>query len=242
MPWFFFGLAFAFLNAMTMLINQKYRLDGRLISGMRGIGVAILYFPAIFFVSAPSSGVFWLLIILEGAISTFFNARLYASAAKYGAGSTSRMNVLAIAFGMVSWWIIDWRRFISLAEDPIVFVGIMAALALTGAGFLAMSKGGFKKGEISYMMPAVVVLAAMMINRKELMSHADLLSASVFYCEVSILFSGVANLGLYAHGNGSANLLRELSKSSVVKAGIIMAANDFNRKSRRFVCSQSCLC
>ena len=148
MPWFFFGLAFAFLNAMTMLINQKYRLDGRLISGMRGIGVAILYFPAIFFVSAPSSGVFWLLIILEGAISTFFNARLYASAAKYGAGSTSRMNVLAIAFGMVFWWIIDWRRFISLAEDPIVFVGIMAALALTGAGFLAMSKGGFKKGEI----------------------------------------------------------------------------------------------
>ena len=101
MIWFTAGLAFAFFGAITMLINQKYKLDGQLISGMRGVGVAALYLPALFFLTPPTNKTFWLLIVAEGLISTFYNARLYESSGRYGASSTSLINVLSIAIGMV---------------------------------------------------------------------------------------------------------------------------------------------
>ena len=71
MIWFAAGLAFAFLNAITMLINQRYKVDGRLMSGMRGIGVALLFLPALFFAPVTKKCVFWLLIAAEGLVSTF---------------------------------------------------------------------------------------------------------------------------------------------------------------------------
>ena len=55
-----------------MLVNQKYKLDGSLISGMRGVGVALIYSPASLFVPFPKSHLFWWLIVAEGLLSAFF--------------------------------------------------------------------------------------------------------------------------------------------------------------------------
>ena len=66
MVWFVAGLLFALFNAGTMLVNQKYKLDGSLISGMRGVGVALIYSPAALFVPFPKSHLFWWLIVAEG--------------------------------------------------------------------------------------------------------------------------------------------------------------------------------
>lgn len=225
MSWFATGIIFAFLGAITMIINQRYRLDGHLISGMRGVGVGILFFPAVFFVEFPKSPLFWALVILEAFISTFYNARIYAAAAMYGAGSASRINVLSIAFGLVFWWILDYRQFLRLWANPVEFFGVLAALALVGWGFYLMHKSSSasRHGELAFMMPAVVVLAAMMINRKEIMEHAEFFSASVYYCTVAIFLSGVSNLVIFGVRNGFEGLKEKLCKIKVAEAGIFMA-------------------
>lgn len=79
-----------------MLVSQKYKIEGVLMSGLRGVGVAAIYSPAAFFVPFPESPEFWALIVLEGVLSSFFNSRLYASAARFGAGTTSRISMLAV--------------------------------------------------------------------------------------------------------------------------------------------------
>ena len=87
-----------------MIINQRYRLDGHLISGMRGVGVGILFFPAVFFVEFPKSPWFWALVILEAFISTFYNARIYAAAAMYVRGWKRFQNKCAfysVRFGVL---------------------------------------------------------------------------------------------------------------------------------------------
>lgn len=225
MAWFGTGIIFAFLGAITMLINQRYRLDGHLISGMRGVGVGILFFPAVFFVELPKSPLFWALIVLEAFISTFYNARIYAASAMYGAGSASRINILSIAFGLVFWWILDYRRFIKLWENPPEFFGVIASLLVVGWGFYLMHKSSSanRPGELSFMMPAVIVLAVMMINRKEIMEHADFFSASVYYCTVAIFLSGLSNLVIYGLKNGFAALKEKLCKIKVAEAGVFMA-------------------
>ena len=159
---------------------------------------------------------FWALVILEAFISTFYNARIYAAAAMYGAGSASRINVLFIAFGLVFWWILDYRQFLRLWANPVEFFGVLAALALVGWGFYLMHKSSSasRHGELAFMMPAVVVLAAMMINRKEIMEHAEFFSA---------FLSGVSNLVIFGVRNGFEGLKEKLCKIKVAEAGIFMA-------------------
>ncbi len=216
---------FAFLGAITMLINQRYRLDGHLISGMRGVGVGILFFPAVFFVEFPKSPLFWGLVLLEAFILTFYNARIYAAAARYGAGSTSRINVLSIAFGLVFWWILDSQRFFRLWADQFAFWGILVSLIVVGAGFYLMHKSSSadRPGELAFMMPAVVVLAGMMINRKEIMEHAEFFSAAVYYCTAAIFLSGVFNLIVYGLKNSFADLKDRLGEIGIVEVGVFMA-------------------
>ena len=76
MLWLATGILFAVFNAGTMLVSQKYKIEGVLMSGLRGVGVAAIYSPAAFFVPFPKSPEFWALIVLEGVLSSFFNSRL----------------------------------------------------------------------------------------------------------------------------------------------------------------------
>lgn len=224
MIWFTAGLAFAFFGAITMLINQKYKLDGQLISGMRGVGVAALYLPALFFLTPPTNKTFWLLIVAEGLISTFYNARLYESSGRYGASSTSLINVLSIAIGMVFWWILYENRFLSLINTPAAFTGIVVSLFLVGGGFFFMTANSLKKGEIAYMIPAVIAVAIMMIVRKEIMMHADFMSAMAYYCACAIFFSGMANLTLYSLKVGNVSkVAKKLADKRILIVGVFMS-------------------
>lgn len=225
MDWFIAGLLFSFFGALTMLVNQKFKLEGHLISGMRGVGIGVAFWFALPFVEFPKSILFWCLILFQACISTFFNARLYESSARYGADSTARISVLAIAYGMVFWWIVDFERFFSLLDSPFVFTGIIISLILISWGFyyMALQKSVAQKGEIAYLMPAVIVSAIMLINRKEVMEHADFMSAAIYYCAVSIFISGVANLFIYGLKKGFKNLVSELKTPHILKAGAYMA-------------------
>lgn len=208
-----------------MLINQKYKLDGHLISGLRGIFVGLLFCAAIPFVDFPKSEIFWVLIAVQVALSTFYNARFYESAARYGAGSTARISVLAIAFGVVFWWIIDYERFLLLLRDAPVLFGIILSLAVVCAGFyfMALRNSRTQAGELAYLMPAVVISAVILINRKEVMSHADFFSAAVYYCAVSIFLSGALNILIYAFKVGFKTFKTRLRTPRVLRAGLIMA-------------------
>ena len=225
MEWFVAGLMFAVFNAITMLINQHYRLDGHLISGLRGIFVGFIYIPLMFVVEFPHGAYFWSLILAEGALSAFFNARLYSSSAIYGAAATSTISVLAIAFSTVFWWLADFSQFVSLLKHPAVLFGIIAALGLVVWGFRSFSaaqKTTTKRGAVSYMMPAVVVFAAMLVIRKDAMDAVNFYSATVYYGGVSIFISGVFNMGVYTRKHGVDFLERKTDSHKVIKAGILM--------------------
>ena len=71
MLWLAAGILFAVFNAGTMLVSQKYKIEGVFMSGLRGVGVAAIYSPAAFFVPFPKSPEFWALIVLEGVLSSF---------------------------------------------------------------------------------------------------------------------------------------------------------------------------
>lgn len=224
MIWFIFGMMFAFFNSVTMLVNQKFQINGHLISGVRGVGVAALFLPATFFLTPPKSSLFWGLIVLQGMMSSFFNARLYSSSAKFGAGATSRISALAVVFGLGAWWIVDYQRLVELWDSPPVFAGILVSLAVVVVSFFFMSqsKSSASMAEMKYMLPAVVLLAFMMIVRKEIMESSAFLSAIVYYCVLSIAMSGAWNLIYYARENTLKGLVSQLKTRRIAIGCISM--------------------
>lgn len=203
MLWLAAGILFAVFNAGTMLVSQKYKIEGVLMSGLRGVGVAAIYSPAAFFVPFPESPEFWALIVLEGVLSSFFNSRLYASTARFGAGTTSRISMLAVPIGLVMWWIIMPKRFFELEGAPLVFAGLAVSMAAICLSFYKMSSGGgAMRGQLAFLTPAVVVLAVMMIVRKEAMEAVAFESAAVYYPLCAIFLSGAINLTVFALHSG----------------------------------------
>ena len=223
MEWFLYALIFAFFNALTMLISQHFKLNGHLMSGMRGIGVGIIYFPLLFFCEIPKSAVFWALIALEAAISTVYNEKLYTASAKYGASSTSIIMVLSVALGMVFWWIIDLNRFLALIHNPIILCGIICSVVFIAVGFFITIKNTFadlRLEQIKFTMPAVFLLSVMMICRKEIMLGENFITAMTYYCTVSIFLSGLANIAWFRFAKA-----RPSAKSkTILSAGVLMAA------------------
>ena len=227
MEWFFTGLAFAFFNSITMLINQRYKLDGHLISAMRGVFVGIAYLPFLFFVKTPHSVSFWVMVLAEGALSAFFNARLCASSARFGAASTSVINVLSIGFGMLLWWIVDTARFFELVCAPLRIAGVGASVAVFVFGFAKLTRGAgegkIDRAGVLFMLPAVVVFSVMLVIRKEIMDAGDFWAGAVCYGGVSIFLSGLINLCVFAASNTRAEFCKKLSSPDVLEAGIFMA-------------------
>lgn len=227
MEWFLTGLAFAFFNSITMLINQRYKLDGHLISAMRGVFVGIAYLPFLFFVRIQHSVSFWLLVVVEGALSAFFNARLCASSARFGAASTSVINVLSIGFGMVLWWVVDSARFFELASVPLRIAGVCASVAALVWGFAKLTRGAgegkIDRAGVLFMLPAVVVFSVMLVVRKEIMDAGDFWAGTICYGGVSIFLSGLINLCVFAASNSRAEFCKKLSSPDVLEAGFFMA-------------------
>ena len=225
MLWLAAGILFAVFNAGTMLVSQKYKIEGVLMSGLRGVGVAAIYSPAAFFVPFPKSPEFWALIVFEGMLSSFFNSRLYASAARFGAGTTSRISMLAVPIGVVMWWIIMPKRFFELEGAPVVFAGLAVSMAAICLSFYKMnSGGGAMRSQLAFLTPAVLVLAVMMIVRKEAMEAVAFESAAVYYPLCAIFLSGAINLTVFAVHGGGAKLIGALSSKRIITAGILMSA------------------
>ncbi len=224
MIWILSAFAFSFFTSLTMLVNQEFKINGRLLSGLRGLGVGLAYMPAMFFVEVPTSPAFWIFIALEVLISTFFSQKLFEASAKYGAGATSITMILSIAFGIVIWWAIDYKGFLELIHSPFTFAGILVSLAFVALGFYLLQRKEISQSisQIKFMMPAVILLALIMINRKEIMEHANFWTATTYYCTISIFGSGVINLIWYFNSK-ERNDSRFLNKKTIISATILVS-------------------
>ena len=101
--------------------------------------------------------------------------------------------MLAVPFWLVFWWIIDFAGFVGLVKTPSVLLGILASVAAIYFSFKKMSSGGGggKGAQTSYLLPAVAVLAVMMIVRKVAMAEADFamllsLCALMFFAQMQL--------------------------------------------------------
>lgn len=193
MDWVIPGLLYAFFNSVVFFVNEKYRLLPALLGMYRGFGSALLALPFIFFVAPPTNPWFWFFLIIQGLMVGFFDYRIFASSARYGAGGTSMMTVTAILLTIVIWWFIDFPRLIALLHDPLVFLGIILSIAGCVFGYMRLAGGQLSRELLRYMWPAVLALVLMTLNSKNISAKATLEQTTLYYLFVIGLVGGVFN-------------------------------------------------
>lgn len=110
MSWVAPGLLYAFFNSVVIFVNEKFKRQPSFLGMYRGFGSMAVALPFVFWVPPPTDVWFWVFACLQGIMVGFFDYRLFASSARYGAGGTSMMTVLAIVLTIVLWWLIDLNR------------------------------------------------------------------------------------------------------------------------------------
>lgn len=198
MTWVIPGLLYAFFNSVVIFANEKFKMQPSFLGMYRGFGSLAVALPFVFWIAPPTDVWFWVFAGVQGIMVGFFDYRLFAASARYGAGGTSMMTVLAIVLTIVLWWLIDFKRLLALLHDPLVFVGTLLSLAGCVGGYLRLAGGELRKSLLRYMAPAVLALSLMTLNSKNIVARGTLEQTTLYYVVMIGAVGGLFNAGMYA--------------------------------------------
>ncbi len=130
MSWYISAIFYSFMHASFSLINQKFKIPGAVLAIWRGFGVFVVLLPFAFFISPPTSILFYVFVCINGILSGLYDNKLFEMSAKFGGGKFLRLRPLSLITLIILWWIISPESFFYIWNNQPIFWGIIGTLAL----------------------------------------------------------------------------------------------------------------
>ena len=128
MLWIINGLVYGFFSALYAMVNQKHRFNGYVLGIWRGFGIAVIFFPFLFFLPLQTDIRNWILLISQGLLIGIYDSHLFFASARYGAGAASRSMSITVLFTVVLWWSLTPQLFLNLLRNGNVFITLLLVL------------------------------------------------------------------------------------------------------------------
>lgn len=197
MEWAIPGILYAFFNSIVIFTNEKFKMASTILGMFRGFGSMLVITPFLFFVPVPHGWVFWTFAILQGIMVGFFDYKLFSASARFGAGGTAMMTVLAIILTIVLWWFIQFNQLWDLLHNPFIFAGILLSISGCVWGYITLVGKQMTRELFFYMLPAVIALVLMTLNSKFMSGRAPLAETTIYYVFIIGIVGGLFNFVLY---------------------------------------------
>ncbi|MGM0422868.1 MAG: hypothetical protein ACQEQL_07215, partial [Pseudomonadota bacterium] len=141
--WWVIALGTSFLNAVWFDLNKKFQIDS--ICGWAWISCfsALLFSPSLFFVEIPTDPLFFVSLIVVGALMSYGGVLLFDLSARYGGPVASLGRPLQILFSFIIWCLIDWQHTVELFSRIEVLLGVIIAFLLAAWGKFRLVKDIF---------------------------------------------------------------------------------------------------
>ena len=223
MLWVINGLIYGFFTALYTLVNQHYKFNGYLLGIWRGYGIALCFFPALFFLPIPDNAYYYFLLITQGILIGIYDSHLFFASAAYGAGPTSRVMALSAFITTVFWWILTPHLFWNLFKDGTVFITLILIMFGFTFSYWRMLKSPVSKSLIYYMFPVIFAFAGMSIITKEIAMHgSNVWQGVAVYLVVATFVSGTYNTFFYIKTvkPGFIGFFRNVFEWKIVKVGL----------------------
>jgi hypothetical protein len=228
LPWWSTSVLFCLFVSLYMLINQQLKARPSVMMVWRGSILAVFASPLMFFVDAPTNPKVYLISISMGFLMAYLDNRMFTSAAKYGAGVTSRIFPISMIISFVLWLLINPNDFEVLKGEPYKMVGILSCLSVALGAIFFMRKDPITKEAILFLLPTVFVISFVDVMNKSLMVLIEY-KAIIYHICLASFVAGLLNFVVYLKENRSLDMEKEnkgipmetlFSKNSVKAGGL----------------------
>lgn len=216
MLWVFFALTASIVNAIYYLCNQNIRLQSSIFMIYRGIVVALMAVPFLFFYQPIDAWQFYAIAIVQGLITSYNDFTTLNANKQYGAETVSSILPMNVGFVFILWCLIEPLIIISYLSLPIK--SLLIILSIAGISF-ALSK--YRQVKINRkafisLLPVMILSAVISIFNKKIMDYAldSLLGLCFWRVFISSLTVGFVHLVIYIHHRRPIGLLYDKSNLS----------------------------
>lgn len=198
--WVLFALMASIVNAIYYIGNQNIRLQPSVFMIYRGIVVALMAFPFLFFYDVIGAWQFYVIAVFQGCITAYNDFATLKANRKYGAETVNSITPMNVGLIFMIWCLIEPVILLKYLESPIK--SIMIVLSMCGIVFALMQyrKVKMTKEAFVYLLPIMFLGAMISIFNKTIMAYAaDSLYGLCFWrIFVSSLTVGIIHIVVYA--------------------------------------------
>jgi hypothetical protein len=199
-PWWGTSVLYSLCIAGAMLVNQQFNARPSAMMVWRGLGLATLAAPFLFFVTPPSNPKFYLLSFIMGCASAYYDNRIFTATSKFGAGIVSRVIPVAMTITFFGWFVFNPGDFGVLLETPLKFIGVIVCMLIAVAAIFIMKKNPISKDAILFLVIPVLLVAMLDVINKSAMVLIET-KAVVYHICLASFVSGALNLLIYLREN-----------------------------------------
>lgn len=191
MIWALFSLFSGLTYCVQSELNKHYKIDGFRLNTFRSLFSALLMVPLIPFMEWPTIPEYYLVLVLEGAISVVGMMVQYNLAATQNGRIANLHQPIAIMLTFVFWLSIDETQRAFLLANPVKGLCIMLAfmIFITSLQFIRRGEMGMKI--LLSVIPVAVLYSLMSVISKIALEHGDSL------LEISLNFVFISNIMMF---------------------------------------------
>ena len=155
--WIVLAILAGIISAAGMLLNQYFKVPGLLLVLLSRFFTLSLLLPMAFFITWPTSPVYYAAVIVTGLTAGFADIRTYNVTAELGGGVVSRLIPLLVPVTFVTWFIFAPSQLTDYLEAPVKSLGIITALS--GCVYFAsrlQSTCHISKDALKWMTPTIL--------------------------------------------------------------------------------------
>ena len=173
MLWVLFALGASIVNALYYMCLQNIKLKPRIFMIYRGLVVALLVVPFLFFYSVLSAWQFYLISFIQGLIIAYLDFRLFKANRRYGAETVSSITPLTVAAVFIIWCVVDPLIIVKYADNPLQSAAIISAICGIIFAMMKYREVNFTKEAVVYLIPVIMLDAVCSVLNKTIMQYSE---------------------------------------------------------------------
>ena len=196
--WVLFALTASIVNAVYYICNQNVRLSVPVFMIYRGIVVALMAVPFLFFYDVVTAWQFYAIAMMQGCITAYSDFTTLKANRKYGAETVSSILPINVASTFILWCVIEPAVIYTYLRSPLK--SFLIIFAMFG---IAFALSNYRKVKITseafvYLIPVLLLGSVISVSNKTIMAYASnsLLGLCFWRVFVSSLTVGMIHLAI----------------------------------------------
>lgn len=128
--WAAFGIVGAAINAATMLLQEKFKVNGYALAFWNKVGTVAVVIPFVLYHGFPTNPAFYMFVFASASLYAISDVVYFGGIGKVGAGAVSRVLPASVIFSFLLWFVVEPASLKKYLAAPGLSAAIFGVLCL----------------------------------------------------------------------------------------------------------------